>query len=247
MPIFKLQCPDGVVQEIQYDESTDKNAIVEGILAEWREYCERNWLTADHEDKQSGERKVKRLIDGLSEFLLLEENDANIVNARNERRNRQSEVLVPSVNGGYVRGVPFNVVEQMHSTNSVFETGKVNTRKPVEHPADNMFSRLGKVKQEYGLKDMSLHIVDTNNEFGYKGERYQANYKGYNGKRTKSGMRYDMDKIMVSVDKNEQLFFLDQFGHVIPQEQVTKVVDDNIDKINCEEITTQAEELQQES
>lgn len=247
MPIFRLQCPDGVVQEIQYDESTDKNAVVESILSEWEEYCDRNWLTADHEDKQSGERKVKRFIDGLSMFLLLEENDANIVNARNERRNRQLEVLVPSVNSGYVKGVPFNVVEKMHSANSVFETGKVNTRKPAERPSDNMFSRLGKVKQEYGLKDMSLHIVDTNNEFRYKGERYQVNYKGYNGKRTKSGMRYDMDNIMVSVDKNEQLFFLDQFGHVIPQEQVTKVVDSNIDKINCEEISAQTEEPQQTS
>lgn len=247
MPIFKLQCPDGVVQEIQYDETTDKNAIVEGILAEWREYCERNWLTKDHEDKQSGERKVKRFMDGLSAFLLLEESDADIVNARSERRNRQSEVLIPSVNGGYVKGVSFQVVEQMHSANSVFQSGKINARKPVEHPADNMFTRLGQVTKEYGLRNMTLHIVDTDNMFSYKGERYQVDYQGYNGKRTKSGMRYDMDRIMVSVDKDDQLFFLDQFGRVIPQIQVTKVVDENIDKINCKEIPAPAEELQQAS
>lgn len=65
--------PSGERLRIEWRSIEERQEKLEALLEEWRDYCETNWLSDDHEDRQCGERKVKAFMDAVSSLMIHEE------------------------------------------------------------------------------------------------------------------------------------------------------------------------------
>ena len=221
--IFRLALPDGTVDEIAYDDQTDRTAIADQYLKQWDAYIERNWLSKDHEDKMCGENRVKRFMESVSAFVLMGETN-NVVTPWGEKRNREREVLVPTTHDGFVFGVDGDVLAEMDTAPPAFTQKKIIARQK-RFPEQGSFERIEAFKRDNPHAVFSFYHVDTEGCFTAGGSRYKISeeVKEYKGKKTKSGLRYDMDRIIVVTKPNGEKVFLNQWGYEIPQGSVTEI------------------------
>ena len=221
--IFRLNLPDGTVDEISYDEQTDKAAIAEKYLAAWGGYIERNWLSNDHEDRMCGENRVKRFMESISAFILMGDT-SDTITEWGERKTKQCEVLIPMGQEGALYGVPGDVISQIETAPPAFTQKKIIARQK-RFPEQGSFSRIEAFKRENPHAVFSFYHVDTEGCFTAGGSRYRISdeVKEYKGKKTKSGLRYDMDRIIVVTKPNGEKAFLNQWGYDIPQDLVTEI------------------------
>lgn len=235
MKYYTLQLPDGGTRKIFYDNSTDREAVVAEISREWESYCEKNWLTKNPDDRSSGEARVKRFMDSLTGFLFVKAED-DILSPYKDKRNRQREVMVPAGHDGFVDGLSAKTVDEIQNATPAFIAPREISRKQ-KPPVDTTFKRLERNKRKYpGLK-VQVCAIDTGNVFHYNDLRYVISEKAeqYKGRKTSSGTRYDMDRVMVGTLPCGELRFFDQYGFELPQKYIAKVVDDKSGKTTCDE------------
>lgn len=224
---FNIFLPNGYTHTIKYNIGDDKVAIADAIVTEWSEYCDNNWLSPDYENRYCGENKVKRFMDSVTNFLLYTETD-DVITDYKDKRNKEHEVLIPGVHDGLVPGVPVEVVEATETAPSAFTAkGKYKSK---EVPTETVFNRIEKVKRENQSLEMSVCAVDTDGGFGYKGTAYcvSGDIPQYQGRETKSGTHYNMDRVLCGVEDDGQMIFLDQFGVRLDNNKV-KVVNGKVD------------------
>lgn len=126
MKYYKLYLPSGKTQKLYYDETTDKNEIVSKISSEWAEYCEDNWLSADHKNRFCGESQVKRFMDSLTGFLFVGSQEG-VLSSYKENRNKNNEVLLPHDGSGGISktgiaGISPEVMKEASLAHSAFRS-----------------------------------------------------------------------------------------------------------------------------
>lgn len=227
---YKIYLPDGNTEEIIYTPEDDKQAIVDRYLTEWNEFCNNNWISPVSANMFSAESRVKRFMDSLSNFLLMDENLSQdetypTMSSHAMKRNAKSEVLIPMTADTASSGAATALMDAVNAAPSAFAFAKVNKRGHKPAPSDNMLERTLDYKEKLGIGSMDILTIDTDNVFSYGGRKYVTDYPAYSGVMTRDGLRYDMDKIMAAKDKDGNLYFFDQYGYLIPQNQVKEVTD----------------------
>lgn len=208
---FNIFLPNGHTHVIKYEQGQDKNAIANALVEEWAEYCEKNWLSVNHNDHFCPENKVKRFFDSLTYFLLYCDAQDIITNYK-EKRNAESEVLIPDNHDGLVIGIPIEVIQAVDTAPSAFLGKKHITKK--DTPIETAFDRIEKLEKENPSLKISVCTVDTTGNFEYAHTKWSISkdVPQYRARETKSGARYDMDRILCGVCDDGQVIFLDQYG-----------------------------------
>lgn len=178
----RFYMPDGTKRTYYCgDDQTWDEIIREKILPYWQNYCEGNWLSANHEEIYAPERRVKWFLDSLA-YALVEGGDG-VESEYREKKHKANEIPVsecPDTLSDYLyadRTPP--VGEGTESFERLVEqvSELLPQRAPSKRYRDRnakttVFQRIGQIAKELPDSERTWCIVDATDHFVYKGTRY---------------------------------------------------------------------------
>lgn len=92
---YRLKLPNGSFAFLAYEnKDEDRNGFVKDVLEEWGEYCRDNWLSKESITMFSPGDKVKWLLNGCANFLLMNNHDRGILSKYKENVIKEREFSV---------------------------------------------------------------------------------------------------------------------------------------------------------
>lgn len=237
---YNILQPNGVVKKVKAANMDERVDVVYGLLDEWNEYCEKNWIGTNSANQYAPENKIKYFLSSLGYFLIMGNAD-DIVTDYKQVMNGKREIPVSScpsfIEDKMYSGIHVNASEMLKKAESECFSGMMESMDAKANKRYGIRSKKEKVltKTRYDkIKDLMASgvrlqrmTVDTDNEFIFDGARFRISLSmcpQYGPKETKSGILYDMDSIYVALDKNDAVVGLyDGNINRMPDESVTSV------------------------
>lgn len=102
---YEIPTPDGRRYKVYYHEGQNRNECLEmSVLRRWSEYCEKNWLSDNHEAIDAPEKKVKRFLDSCAYFVLRPDTEGIETDYQKEKRG-MCEISLSSLPASYTARV----------------------------------------------------------------------------------------------------------------------------------------------
>lgn len=192
------------------DDQTWLQIITEKILPYWSQYCNRNWLSENHEAVYAPEKRVKWFLDRLGWLLI--EGSGGIES--------EYKAMIHKVREIPVTDCPAEISDRIYSDytppiegggEDAFETlierlKEIDKRKPPKPKPhkETKFERIEKIRDAFPGCEFTWCGVDSDNTFEYKGKTYSIpeEMRGYIDDS-------QMDRIL-AVENEKRLAFYDQ-------------------------------------
>lgn len=211
----QILMPNGKVFTYYRDKDQTWAEIIEShILPYWQDYCNANWISPNHEEVYSPERRVKSLLDRLGFLLTMRSEDVESEYKAMTHKVREIPVTECSsfINDMfYSEGEPplYDDSERYKLLTEKLDQLVENRRKkkPLPH-RETRFDRLTKIERSFPDSKRTWCIVDANNHFTYNGIEYTVpeEMQGYIDDTQDKVL---MDRILV-VESENALRFYDQ-------------------------------------
>ena len=221
---FNIPLPTGNTYTVYASDGQDRSELVQRLILDyWADYIDNNWLQGDGE-RDSGEQRVKRLLDSCGYFILRGDAE-NVLSEYKTEANKVREIPVSSCqeilsdaffstakHGQYYdESGGFDVISALQDINGEGVVLGEPKKKFVKPQESLRFNKLFMLREKYPLHKLTWCRVDTNNEFLYGGKTYRVSSElaTYLGVNTKQGIYYCSDQILIS-DDGITLGFYDQ-------------------------------------
>ena len=209
----KVLMPNGEVRTYFCgDEQTWAEVVEKVILPHWIQYCERNWISPNHEAVYAPEKRVKWFLDRLGWLLISGSDDIE-----SEYKN-----MVHTVREIPVTECPAEISDLMYSDRHVTENvedndgqfdqllerlAQMDKRKkkaPNKPRKKTKFERITEIERRWPDAEMTWCNVDEGNCFEYHGTSFAipTHMVGYSDDRR-------MDRVL-AVETDTRLVFYDQ-------------------------------------
>lgn len=219
---YKVHLPNGpsVLYSLRPGQ-TWKDVVTEHVIPSWEEYCNKNWLSENHEQTYCGENKVKAFLNQCA-YLLTLDNPVGLESAYLNNRHTTMEIPVsnaPSeVDDFYYSASKPPMPKNTEEWNSYdMMVGKLDERALYKNKAvkrkrkETRFDKIQTILRNHPNSKATTVLVDTDGRFEYDGVIYKipAEEKAYSGEWQSDGEKYyAMDQVMV-VENDEGLTFYD--------------------------------------
>lgn len=231
---YHIHLPDGKVKRITVHDMAERQKIVDELLAEWGDYCNRNWLNEDGSPYSPG-AKVKTFLDSIAMVMLPDAASDGIVTDYKDEMNGSREIPMSSC-PAYVEDVVYGRVSpsgasQIASDTEIFRgtigAEPVKTKKKPKPKHIDRYTKCDIWKNANGVKESHRSIVNTEGTFSFHGVRYQLNLDKLPQYRVKilpnGDELYDMDYVLIGVRKDGTVCYADCTFHDIDPEYVKRV------------------------
>lgn len=206
----------------------------EDLLTEERiEYCLRHWMDDSPNRRNSPESRVKQFLDDVA-YLLLRDDPGDTLTHYKILSQGSREIDVsscPAEITDYFYGARCAPAEDEHETFDLLneklekKLSPYKKEKPPKKWPPTKFDKIERVKRELPGCKISTYPVDTENIFEHDGIEYQISddVTQYQPHRTREGMQFDMDRVMVVETDDGMIRFYDQAFDRIADEDVVVI------------------------
>ena len=199
--------------------------MVNGLLEDWEDYCELNWLN-DNDSLWSPEKRIKRFLDMLGYILLTgdsSETGTQIVSLYMDQAHREREVpmsAVPDYVTENTYGSEFGPIKPLVKAEtdgflSRFPDKETRSQKAASGSKRQTprYDRLQRWKKDEGVERTERAVLDTEGNFFYRGRKYQVNLDAVpalQGRKLKNGdVLYEYDYLIIGETGDGTLKFCD--------------------------------------
>lgn len=219
--------PNGIVKKQRVQTDDERIDAINDQLNRWSEYCNRNWISVNHDDPFCPENKVKLFLNGLAYFLMLG-NTGGIVTDYKRVADGKREIPIsscPSYVEDLVYGTGSTLLLVNDDEDAAFQTTlerldekakkycpKVSRNKTVKKTYDTKYDKIKMIKSLIGDAEFFYPTVDTCNEFALLGRIYRIDecVSEYGGKPIgDDDILYDMDKVICAVCPDGKIYYFD--------------------------------------
>lgn len=196
--------PNGTRIPIYYSSDAERIQSATKLLDSWDTYCNRNWMSENHEDAGSAERHIKAFLDGVA-YLLMRGHSEDTMSSYKEMARGRSEIPLsscPESVQAYLFGESLYddaacAEQQIEQVPAYAE--KVPDTKPARHSDNGRAGRIEMIRRMFPGCTFAFARVDTDNVFTHDGTSYQLSDEvaAYQPVETKEGMLFDMDTIVI--------------------------------------------------
>lgn len=202
------------------------------ILKPWNEYILKNWLSENHGQRFAPEYRVKGLLDRCGTLLLRDvpQEERDTLTSYKEMVVGRREISVSSCPAAiadmYISGdVDLTKLKPDDRLDYEMLTERLALpeKRSAQPRTNTKFDRLQKLKTSYPYCVLTSARVDTDGCFWFMGQGYQIDpdYEKYAPRKTRYGMQYDMDRVLILHDGSDAILFLAQDGIAIPDDKIT--------------------------
>lgn len=218
---FNLVLPSANVYKIRVQDDAERRKVVDTLCRQWADYCNSHWLSENHEEPYCGENRVKRFLDGLGYFMMLNDTkDTGIVTEYKAQVHAAKEIPVSACPAAvqdvfYASGAaeaPDTIPDPLPTT-----TKPKYPRRTERYRTKS--DRLHEFEKAFKPREYQYATVDTDGWFEYEscGRKIKLHVSDkcqqYAPKRLKDDVLYDMDKVIVAIVKenehSEHVYFFD--------------------------------------
>ena len=197
------------------------------LLDEWRDYCERNWITPSRK-MFDPEDKVKFFLGGLANIILRPNMDGVLTDYQKMKIGKyeipftscssetNDEIFSnrPVVDNGEEKARMTAMLENLAEAYDAAREAKHKTepKKPKKPRQPTRREKIEAARKDFGIVDFEFVYVRANNEFYYRGHEYLISEEAdqYAPHYTKDGeVIFDMDHILCGVDGDGHVHFFD--------------------------------------
>lgn len=190
------------------------------------EFCLRHWMSDDPVDTETEER-IKAYLSRVGYILIQDKPDGRIITDYKELRDKVAMIPV----SGYpkLENLYYGNLDEMSESGTV--PGRENSErmtkaekkvydaltKPKRVPASikkmqEKRKRIDEVRAKHPGANFVYAIVDTDNDFTFKGKRYHIDHlRQYEPKAVRDDLLYDMDHVVCVKDKGNVFFYDEDF------------------------------------
>ena len=214
--IKRVLMPNGQMRTYYRGENQTWAEIVQNvILKDWEDYCNTNWISANHEEVYAPEKKVKAFLDRCA-YLMAK--DSGAVESEYKQSVRASKEIpvteCPPAVGDTLYSNRQTPQEEYEQERYEVLCDKLDKRKVASKKkrVDTRFDRITRIKRQYPKATLTWCIVDAANKFTYRNTRYtvpsdmEGYWKAPNEERL-GGSLGVMDRILVVEDKRHLVFY----------------------------------------
>lgn len=214
---FNLVLPSANVYKIRVQDDAERRKVIDDLCRQWESYCDSHWLSENHEEPYCGENRVKRFLDGLGYFMMLNDTkDTGIVTEYKAKVHAAKEIPVSACPAAvqdvfYASGAgdaPETIPDRLDVT-----AKKATTRRTARYRTKS--DRVRDFEKAFRPLRYEYATVDTDGNFSVGGVRLHVSDKcqQYAAKQLKDDVLYDMDKVIAAYVRegksSEHVYFFD--------------------------------------
>lgn len=224
---YNVVQPNGIVRKQRVETEEARRSAVDELQNRWSDYCNKNWISSNHEDPFCCENRVKLFQDGLAYFLMLG-NTGGIVTDYKRLVDGKREIPISSC-PSYVEDIVYgtgstiipssddeciafqSTLDRLDRKAEKYTSVKNNSKNKHQH-SESRYDKMRRIRCIIGDAEYLYPSVDTDNRFELNGHLYQIDsvVSAYAAKDAGNGdVIYDMDKIMCAVKSDGQVYFFD--------------------------------------
>lgn len=220
---------------VEFERGKAREALDrEEILTEENiEYCLRHWMDDSPNRRNSPASRVKKFLDDVA-YLLLRDDPGDTLTRYKILSQGSREISVsscPAEITHYVHGARCAPADDEREAFSLLnekldkKLAPYKKEKPRKEWPPTKFDKIERVKRELPGCTISTYPVDTENIFEHGGVEYQISddVTQYQPRKTREGLQYDMDRVMVVETEDGELRFYDQSFDRIPDEEIALI------------------------